>query len=97
MLNAGYSWQSDALSFTGERAGSYTLPSYGRANVARGYNADNWSLTGYVENLLNDFSETSASNIPLSNQTIAGANVRRFRTNVLPPRSIGARFKYSFQ
>ncbi len=97
LLNAGYSWQSDVLSFTGGRAGSYTLPSYGRANIALGYNADNWSLTGYVDNLLNDFSETSASNTPLSNQTVAGANVRRFRTNVLPPRSIGARFKYSFE
>lgn len=97
ILNAGYSWQSDVLSFTGARAGSYTLPSYGRANVAIGYNADNWSMTGYVDNVLNDFSETSASNTPLSNQTIEGANVRRFRTNVLPPRSIGARFKYRFQ
>lgn len=97
MLNAGYSWQSDVLSFTGGRAGSYTLPSYGRANVALGYNADNWSVTGYVDNLLNDFSETSAANTPLSNQTIAGANVRRFRTNVLAPRSIGARLKYRFQ
>lgn len=97
ILNAGYSWQSDVLSFTGERAGSFTLPSYGRANVALGYNADNWSVTGYVDNVLNDFSETSASNTPLSNQTIEGANVRRFRTNVLPPRSVGARFKYRFQ
>ncbi len=97
IVNAGYSWQSDVLSFTGARASSYTLPSYGRANAAIGYNADNWSMTGYVDNLLNDFSETSASNTPLSNQTIEGANVRRFRTNVLPPRSVGARFKYRFQ
>lgn len=97
LLNAGYSWQSNVLSFTGGRAGSFTLPSYGRANIALGYQADNWSMTGYVDNLLNDFSETSAANTPLSNQTVAGANVRRFRTNVLPPRSIGARFKYKFQ
>ena len=97
MVNAGYAWQSDVLSFTGARAGSFTLPSYGRANIAVGYQADNWSLTGYVDNLFNDFSETSASNTPLSNQTIEGANVRRFRTNVLPPRSIGARMKYKFK
>lgn len=97
LVNAGYAYQSSVLSFTGGRAGSYTLPSYGRANVAVGYDADNWSITGYVDNLFNDFSETSAANTPLSNQTIAGANVRRFRTNVLAPRSIGARFKYRFQ
>lgn len=97
LVNAGYSWQDDVLSFTGGRAGSFTLPSYGRANVAVGYQTDNWSLTGYVDNLLNDFSETSASNTPLNNQTILTANVRRFRTNVLPPRSVGARFKYQFK
>ena len=97
MFNAGYAWQSDVLTFTGGRAGSFTLPSYGRANVSATYDAENWSLTGYVDNLFDDFSETSASNTPLFNQTVEGANVRRFRTNVLPPRSIGARVKYRFE
>ena len=97
LLNAGYSWQGDVLSFTGGRAGSFTLPSFGRANIAIGYQTDNWTLTAYVDNLFNDFSETSASNTPLNNQTILGAKVRRFRTNVLPPRSVGARFKIRFR
>ena len=78
-------------------AGSFTLPSYGHANVAVGNNADNWTIAGYVDNLLNDFSGTSAVNTPLSNQTVAGANVCRFRTIVLPPRSVGARLRYKFQ
>ena len=104
LLNAGYAWQGDVLSVVGARGGSYTLPSYGRANVAIGYAADNWSLTGYVDNLFNDFSESSAANTPLNNQLAPAfdgdtnpANVRRFRTNVLPPRSIGARLRYKFQ
>ena len=97
LVNGGYAWQDDVLSFVGGRGGSFTLPSYGRANIAVGYQADNWDFTIYSDNVLNDFSETSASNTPLFNQTIAGANVRRFRTNVLPPRSVGARFKYRFQ
>jgi outer membrane receptor protein involved in Fe transport len=106
IANAGYAWQSDVLSFAGGRGGSFTLPSFGRANVAVGYDADNWSFTVYSDNILNDFSETSASNTPLNNQTIGAfgdgsdlnpAAVRRFRTNVLPPRSVGARFKYRFQ
>ena len=104
VFNAGYAWQSDVLTVVGARGGSYTLPSYGRANAAIGYEADNWSLIGYVDNLFNDFSESSAANTPLNNQLVpafdgdtAPANVRRFRTNVLPPRSIGARFKYRFQ
>ena len=104
IANAGYSWQSDVLSFTGGRGGSFTLPSFGRANVAVGYQADNWDFTVYSDNIFNDFSETSAANTPLNNQTVGAfdgdpfpANVRRFRTNVLPPRSIGARFKYRFE
>ena len=106
VLNAGYSWQDDVLSFAGGRRGSFTLPSFGRANVAVGYDADNWNFTIYSDNIFNDFSETSAANTPLNNQTIGAffdgsdpnpANVRRFRTNVLPPRAIGARFRYRFE
>jgi outer membrane receptor protein involved in Fe transport len=104
VINGGYAWQGDVLSFTGGRGGSFTLPSFGRANLAVGYQTDNWDFTVYSDNIFNDFSETSASNTPLNNQTIGAfdgdlnpANVRRFRTNVLPPRSVGARFKYRFQ
>jgi len=103
IFNAGYAWQGKVLTIVGARGGSYTLPSYGRANIALGYQADNWSLIGYADNLFNDFSESSAANTPLNNQLTPAffgdpnpANVRRFRTNVLPPRSIGARFKYRF-
>lgn len=97
VFNAGYSWQGEVLTLAGGRGGSFTLPSYGRTNISLGYQAENWSLTGYADNLFNDFSESSASNTPLNNQTIEGANVRRFRTNVLPPRSVGARLRYKFQ
>ncbi len=97
LFNAGYAWQGDVLSRTGGRGGSFMLDSFGRANASIGYNADNWSFTGYVDNLFNDFSESSVSSTPLFNQTVLGANVRSFRTNVLPPRSIGARFRYRFQ
>ena len=104
MINAGYAWQDDVLSFAGGRGGSFTIPSYGRANVAVGYQAENWDFTVYSDNIFNDFSETSAANTQLNNQTIPAfdgdpfpANVRRFRTNVLPPRSVGARFKYRFE
>lgn len=96
IFNGAYSWQDDVLSFAGARGSSFTLPSYGRANVALTYETDKWSVTGYVDNLFDDFSESSASNTPLFNQTVLGANVRRFRTNVLPPRAIGVRMKYNF-
>ena len=104
VVSGGYAWQDEVLSFTGGRGGSFTLPSFGRANVAVGYQSENWDFTIYSDNIFNDFSETSASNTPLNNQTVGAfdgdvnpANVRRFRTNVLPPRSVGARFKFRFQ
>jgi len=95
-LDAGYSWQGNVLQTVGQRGGSIVLPSFGRANASIGYNADNWSIVGYVDNLFDDFSETSAFSNPRFSQTIEGANVRYFRTNVLPPRTIGARLKYRF-
>ncbi|NNE56627.1 MAG: TonB-dependent receptor [Hellea sp.] len=97
LVNGGYAWQSSVLSSVGARGGTYTLPSFGRANVSVGYNMDNWSLTGYVDNLFNDFSESSSFSAPRFNQRVAQTNVRYFRTNVLPPRSIGARFRYRFK
>ncbi|MEP6343110.1 MAG: TonB-dependent receptor [Maricaulaceae bacterium] len=104
IVNGGYSWQGDVLSFVGERGGSFTLPSFGRANVSVGYKADNWDFTLYSDNIFNDFSETSARDTPLFNQTVPAfdgdtnpSNVRSFFTNVLPPRSFGARFKYRFE
>lgn len=96
-FNAGYAWQDDVLTLAGGRGSSYTLPSFGRANASVSYQAANWSLTGYADNIFNEFAETSASNTPLNNQTISGANVRRFRTNVLPPRSFGLRARYRFE
>ena len=96
-VDAGYSWQGDVLQTVGQRGGSIVLPSFGRANAAVGYERENWSVVGYVDNIFDDFSETSAFSNPRFSQTIEGANVRYFRTNVLPPRSIGARFKYRFQ
>lgn len=95
-LDAGYSWQGDVLQTVGQRGGSIVLPSFGRANAAIGYETDNWSVIGYVDNIFDDYSETSAFSNPRFSQTIEGSNVRYFRTNVLPPRTIGARLKYRF-
>jgi outer membrane receptor protein involved in Fe transport len=73
-----------------------TLPSFERVNVAVGYGEDNWRLTLYANNLLNDYSETSVTGTALSNQAPSGLTVRSFRTNVLPPRTVGARLRVSF-
>ncbi|GLQ20412.1 TonB-dependent receptor [Algimonas porphyrae] len=94
--NAALTYQSSVLSRTGGRGSSLTLPSYARVNVATGYGEDNWRLTVYVDNLFDDYSETSVTGTSLSSQAPSGLTVRSFRTNVLPPRSVGARLRITY-
>lgn len=94
--SADYAYQSDILSRTAALGGSYTLPSFGVANARVMYETDNWTVTGYVNNLFDKFAETGVQSTPLSNQTVEGATVRSFVVNVLRPRTVGVRFTYSF-
>lgn len=96
-IEGGYAWQGDVFDEAGERGDSLTLPSFGRASFAVGYQTDTWSATAYVDNLFDELAETSVAANALFNQTINGANVRSFRTNVLPPRTIGVRLNYNFE
>ncbi len=95
-LNGSYSWQDDVLSRAGGRGSSLTLDSFGVANASAVYEAEKYSVTVYADNLFNEFAETGVQSTQLSNQTVNGANVRSFLTNVLTPRTIGARFTYRF-
>lgn len=95
VVDGGYAWQDEVLSLTGARGQSLALPSYGRANLNVAYQTETWSVTGYINNLFDEYTESSVFNSDLYNQTISGANVRYFRTNVLAPRTIGVRFNYS--
>lgn len=91
-----YAWQSDILSRTGGRGDSFTLPSFGVANARITYEQDDWTVTAYADNLFNKFAETGVQSTPLINQTVNGASVRSFVTNVLRPRTVGVRFTYNF-
>lgn len=93
-FNAGYSWQGDVLSRTGARGSSVTLDSFGIANASAVYDADSWSATFFVNNLLDEYAETGMRSTPLLNQTVNGANVRSHGAFVAPPRSIGVRFSW---
>lgn len=97
IFDGGYAWQGDVLDEAGARGSSFTLPSFGRASVSVGYQTPKWAVTGYVDNLFDELAETSVAGNELFNQNVSGANVRSFRTNVLPPRSIGVRLKYRFE
>ncbi|MDJ0751747.1 MAG: TonB-dependent receptor [Woeseiaceae bacterium] len=97
VVDGGYAWQDDVVSLVGARGNSLTLDSYGRASLSVGYVTESWSVTGYVDNLFDEYSESSVFNTPLYNQTVSGANVRYYRANVLAPRSIGLRLNYSYE
>ncbi|MBR0552548.1 TonB-dependent receptor [Stakelama marina] len=104
-LVLGYSFygQSNVFTTTGARGNSYTLPGFTRSDIsARLTGSDrDWSLTLYVNNVFNQFSQTGVAGSPNYNQTVyddqGGAHyVRTFYTYVLPPRQFGVRFTKSF-
>ncbi|WP_417465197.1 TonB-dependent receptor [Kordiimonas sp.] len=94
--NLGYAYQGDVLSRTGGRGNGLTLDSFGVANASVVYDAEDWALTAYVNNLFNEFGETGVQSSRLYNQTVSGASVRSFQTTVLRPRSFGLRLTYRF-
>lgn len=92
--NLGYAWQDDVLSRAGGRGSSLTLDAFGIANASVVYDAGDWKGTLFVNNLLDEYAETGVTGTILANQTVNGANVRSFYTNVAPPRTIGVRFSW---
>lgn len=94
--NMGLTHQGDVLTRTGGRGSSIALDSYTQVNASVTYDADEWRATFFANNLFDEYIETGIRSTPLSNQTIAGHNVRSHYANVAPPRTIGVRFSRSF-
>lgn len=92
--NFGYAWQDDVLSRAGGRGSSLTLDAYGIANASLVYDAGSWKGTLFVNNVFDEFAETGVTGTALFNQTVNGANVRSYYTNIAPPRAIGVRFTW---
>jgi iron complex outermembrane recepter protein len=94
--NFSYSYQGNILSRTAARGNSFTLGAYGVANGSVVYDADNWALTAYIDNMFNQYAETGVQGTRLHNQTVQGATVRSFQTTVLRPRTFGVRMTFRF-
>ncbi len=97
----GLSAISDVLTRTGKRGGGEALSGYAIHNLAATVSTETWAVTLYANNLTDTYAETAARdtiNFAQSVPDINGdlVNVRRYYKNVLPPRSIGLRFTYSF-
>ncbi len=94
--NLGYAYQGDILSRTGKRGSSLTLDGFGLASASVAYDADDWVVTAFVDNVFDKFGETGVQSTRQSNQTVLTHTVRSFQTTVLTPRTIGLRFTYTF-
>lgn len=97
LWNFGYAWQDDVLSRAGGRGSSLTLDAYGIANASIVYDAGNWKGALFANNVFDEFAETGVTGTILGNQTISGASVRSFYTNIAPPRAIGVRFSWDIE
>jgi iron complex outermembrane receptor protein len=97
LWNFGYAWQDDVLSRAGGWGSSLTLDAYGMANASVVYDAGDWKGALFVNNLFDEFAETGVTGTELSNQTVSGASVRSFYTNIAPPRTIGVRFSWDIE
>ncbi len=100
-FNSSYTWQGNVLTRTGGRGSGLTLGSYGVANAALTYEAERWSVTVFADNIFDEFAETGAIGTELNNQIVSDFDggdvfVRGFSSHILPPRSVGLRFKINF-
>ena len=100
-FDAGYAWQDEILTRTGGRGSSVNVPSYGVANAKATYDADDWQVSLYVNNLFDEYIETGIVSTPLSNQVVSDVNgdpvtVRSHYATLGAPRTIGVRAKIRF-
>lgn len=100
-FDASYAWQDDVLTRTGGRGSSVSIPSYGVANAKATYDADDWSVSLYVNNVFDEYIETGIISTPLSNQVVSDINgdpvtVRSHYATLGAPRTIGIRAKIRF-
>ena len=104
VLRGGASYTSDILQRVGSIANGETLDGYLLTNASVSYQEDNWSLTLYANNLLDEYAEATITGTGASVQTFqddfgaGGTHVfRGFRPTPIPPRVIGLRAAYSFE
>lgn len=100
-LNYGITAISDVLTKAGERGNGEALDSFAVHNFAAGLNANNWNVTFYVDNVLDEYAVTAVRTDTARLQTVSDINgdpvhMRSYFHNVLRPRTIGLRASYRF-
>ena len=94
----GYTYVGDVLTRIGLRAGGEVLPAYDLHNLSAAVLVDGWALTFYADNLFDKYAVTGVRQTPDQiGTTEDGFRARRYFANVLTPRRVGARIRYTFQ
>ena len=93
-----YTYTGDVLTRIGLRAGGETLPAYDLHNLSASISKNDWTLTFYANNLLDEYAVTGVRQTPaVIGITDEGFRSRRYFANVLSPRRIGVRIRYTFR
>jgi len=97
----GASYTGDILQRVGSIANGETLDSYIVANGSVSYQTDDWSLTLYANNLLNEYAESTITGTGRAVQRFTDGNggshvFRGFRPTPIAPRVVGLRAAYKF-
>ena len=92
----GYTYVGDVFTRIGLRAGGERLPAYDLHNLSASLSRNDWTLTFYADNLLDQYAVTGVRQTPdLIGRTKEGFRSRRYFANVLTPRRVGARIRYT--
>ena len=93
----GYTYFGEVLTRIGLRASGETLPAYHLHNLSASLSKNDWTLTFYADNLFDEYAVTGVRQTPgLIGRTEEGFRSRRYFANVLAPRRVGVRIRYTF-
>ena len=96
----GYTYTGDVLTRIGLRAGGEMLPAYDLHNLSASISKNDWTLEFYANNLLDEYAVTGVRQTPAfigPGEGGEGFRSRRYFANVLSPRRIGVRIRYTFR
>lgn len=104
-VNFGYTYQSDLITRVGLKNDGQTIDGYGLANLSATLSDESWSVTLYVNNLLDEYAVTSVrrsqadiGNAKFADDVANGVELQRnFGYFISTPRTIGVKFDYKFE
>ena len=88
--------QSDVITKAGERNFGESLDGFSLHNVSATWFRDSWTVALYADNVFDEYAETGLRDDYGQIRQVGDFDLRRYFHNVVRPRQIGMRFRYSF-